>query len=88
MKLLLLPLVFLLSACTTVVPVTQRWPEPPGLQSGQPCPQLQQLPAETTLSGVAKTITVNYTEYYQCAIKLEAWQQWYLKQELIHKGLK
>lgn len=87
MKILVLALL-LLSGCTTVVPVTQRWPEAPGLQSMQKCPNLQQLEQTTTLSGVAKTVAVNYTEYYSCLVKLEAWQEWYQKQKLIHEGLK
>lgn len=87
MKYLLLSLLFL-TGCTTVVPVTQPWPEAPGLQSGQPCPPLQKLEQTSQLSQVAKTVSVNYTEYYQCAIKLEAWQEWYKKQQIIHQGLR
>jgi len=88
MKIALLTLTMFLTGCTTVVPVTQKWPEAPGLQSRQPCAELQKLPADAKLSDVAKTITQNYTEYYSCVIKLEAWQEWYAKQEIIHKGLK
>ena len=87
MKVLLLTLA-LLTGCTTVVPVTQKFPEAPGLQATQACPPLQKLVDNTTLSIVAKTVVVNYTEYYQCAVKLEAWQEWYQKQKLIHQGLK
>lgn len=87
MKSLLIPLILLLSACASVVPVKQQWPEAPGLQSQQPCLPLKPLSSNPLLSDVAKTVAHNYTEYYQCAVKLEAWQEWYLKQELIHKGL-
>jgi hypothetical protein len=78
----------LLTGCSTVVPVTQKWPEAPGLQSMQACPRLEKLPDTTTLSGVAKTVSANYDQYYTCLIKLEAWQEWYQKQKLIHEGLK
>jgi hypothetical protein len=54
----------------------------------QPCAELKKLSDSPQLSDVAKTITHNYIEYYQCVIKLEAWQEWYKKQEIIHKGLK
>jgi hypothetical protein len=54
----------------------------------QACPPLQKLDPTTTLSGVAKTVSVNYNEYYSCLVKLEAWQEWYQKQKLIHEGLK
>ena len=87
MKYLILAIT-LLSGCSTVVPVTQHWPEAPGLQAMQSCAQLKSLEKNPELSQVAKTIVVNYTEYYQCAVKVEAWQQWYQKQELIHRGLK
>lgn len=88
MKTLLLATALLVSGCTTVVPVTQKWPEPPGLQSQQPCAELKKLGNEAKLSDVARTVTMNYSEYYACLVKLEAWQEWYLKQQLIHKGLK
>lgn len=89
MKALLVTLILvLLTGCTTVVPVTQRWPEAPGLQATQTCPELQKLTDTATLSTVAKTVVVNYSEYYQCVVKLEAWQEWYQKQKLIHQGLK
>lgn len=88
MKTALLALTLLLTGCSTVVPVTQKWPEPPGLQSQQKCGELQQLPNNPTLSQVAETINKNYTQYYTCVVKLEAWQQWYLQQQIIHKDLK
>lgn len=87
MKALLL-LAVLLTGCTTVVPVTQRWPEPPGLQAMQSCPNLQKLQPQTQLSDVAKTVSANYSEYWQCATKLDAWIDWYKQQEIIYKGLK
>lgn len=88
MKTIILALILILSGCATTVPVTQPWPEAPGLQSMQPCPELKKLEASPKLSDVARTVTTNYSEYYACLVKLEAWQEWYKKQELIHKGLR
>lgn len=88
MKLVLLLTTVLLAGCTTVVPVTQKWPEPPGLQATKSCINLQKLDPQPQLSQIAKTVSDNYTEYYQCAVKLDAWIEWYKKQEIIHKGLK
>ena len=88
MKTVLLALTLTLTGCATVVPVTQRWPEAPGLQSLQPCGELQSLPNNPTLSQVAEVINQNYTQYYQCVVKLEAWQSWYQQQQIIHKDLK
>lgn len=88
MKTLLLTLTLLATGCSTTVPVTQTWPEPPGLQSMQPCDTLKQLDPQPQLSDVAKTVAQNYTSYYSCVIKLEAWQEWYQKQQIIHKGIR
>lgn len=87
MKLLILSLALLLSACTTV-PVTARFPQAPGALVQEPCPNLQKLQDEAKLSDVAKIVTVNYTEYYMCAVKLEAWQRWYREQKTIYESVK
>jgi hypothetical protein len=78
----------LLTGCATVVPITQTWPEAPGQLSMEPCLQLQKLVDNPQLSDVAKTVANNYTQYYQCATKLDAWQQWYQQQQIIFKGLR
>jgi hypothetical protein len=88
MKLLLIALAFVLTACTSVVPVTTKWPDAPGVLVQEPCPNLQKLNDDPKLSQVAKTVTDNYSEYYQCAAKLSAWQRWYLEQKTIYEGLK
>lgn len=88
MKILAILTALLISGCSTVVPVTQKWPEPPGLQATKPCAKLATLEQDPKLSQVAKTVTANYDEYWNCSIKLDAWIEWYQKQEIIHKGLK
>jgi hypothetical protein len=88
MKLLILALALFLSACSTVVPVTVKWPEAPGILVQEPCVDLQKLHNDPKLSEVAKTVTTNYSEYYQCAAKLDAWQRWYREQKIIYEGLK
>jgi hypothetical protein len=87
MKTLAIILALALSACSTIVPVTAKFPEPPGLQAQTPCPQLQKLEPNAQLSDVAKTVTVNYTEYYTCAVKVDAWTEWYAKQKIIFESL-
>ena len=87
MKLLAIILALTLSACTTVVPVTAKFPEAPGLQAQKACPQLNKLPDNPQLSDVAKTVTVNYSEYYSCAVKTDAWIEWYAKQKIIFERL-
>jgi hypothetical protein len=73
----------LLSGCATVVPVTVRFPEPPGLGATTACPALQKLKDDAKLSDVATTVTVNYGTYYECAVKADAWQEWYNIQRII-----
>lgn len=87
MKSLAIALVLLLSGCSTIVPVTAKFPAPPGLQSQTRCPQLQKLSDTPQLSDVARTVSVNYTEYYTCAVKTDAWIEWYHTQKIIFEGL-
>jgi len=73
----------LLSGCSTVVPVTARFPEPPAKGAMTACPNLQKLTDGARLSDVANTVTVNYSTYYECAVKTDAWQEWYNIQRII-----
>ena len=76
----------LLSGCSTVVPVTARFPDAPGKGAMTACPNLQKLNSDAKLSDVANTITVNYGTYYECAVKTDAWQEWYQIQRRIFEG--
>lgn len=81
-------LALLLSGCSTVVPVTAKFPEPPGRGAMTACPNLQKLNDGARLSDVANTVTVNYSTYYECAVKADAWQEWYRIQKHISDGVK
>ena len=81
MRVLLLSL--LLTGCSTVVPVTQKFPDAPGNVAMTACPQLQKVAEDARLSDITKTITVNYGTYYECAVKTDAWIEWYQKQKII-----
>ena len=85
MKYLLL--VLLLTGCSTTVPVTSKFPEPPKY-SLQTCPNLQLLKDGTKLSEVASTVTINYSTYYECAVKNDAWIEWYQIQKNIYESVK
>jgi len=78
-------LAVLLTGCSTVVPVAVRFPEPPGRGAMTACPALQKLNSNAKLSDVANTVTVNYGTYYECAVKTDAWQEWYQIQKIIHE---
>jgi hypothetical protein len=69
-------LAFLATGCSTVVPVTVKFPEVPE-QLLVKCPQLDKLGDESKLSDITKTITKNYTTYYECAVKNDSWIEWY-----------
>jgi hypothetical protein len=81
-------LALLLSGCSTVVPVTARFPDAPGKGATTPCPALQKLTDNARLSDVADAITINYSTYYECAVKADAWQEWYQIQKRIFEGTK
>ena len=76
------------SGCSTVVPVTAKFPEPPGRGAMTACPALQKLNSDAKLSDVATTVTINYGTYYECAVKADAWQEWYEIQRRIFEGVK
>ena len=81
-------LVFVIAGCSTVVPVTARFPDAPGRQSTTACPDLQKLTETAKLSDVARTVTINYSTYYECAVKLDAWIEWYNTQRKIFEDVK
>ena len=86
MKYILLLCVFLVG-CSTTVPVTAKFPAVPD-KLLENCPNLQKLNDEAKLSDVAKTVTLNYTTYYECAVKNDAWIEWYQVQKKIYEELK
>ena len=86
MRVVLLSL--LLTGCSTVVPVTNTFPNAPSDIALVRCPQLQKIADNAQLSDVAKTVTVNYGTYYECAVKTDAWIEWYKIQKQIFENIK
>ena len=80
-------LAFLATGCSTTVPVTAKFPEIPE-RLLEKCPQLKKLEEEAKLSDITKTVTVNYTTYYECAVKNDAWIEWYNIQKHIFESVK
>jgi hypothetical protein len=76
----------LLSGCSTVVPVTAKFPEAPKLGLVT-CPNLDIVPEGVKLSELTNTVTKNYNTYYECAVRVETWQQWYEIQKRIFEGV-
>ena len=75
------------SGCSTTVPVKAKFPEAPERLLAK-CPQLEKLGNEVKLSDISKTITVNYTTYYECAVKHDAFIDWYQVQKNIYESVK
>jgi hypothetical protein len=76
-----------LTGCSTTVPVVAKFPEVPKLLLTK-CPNLQELAADAKLSDVAKIVSSNYSSYYECAVKIDAWIEWYNVQKTIYEGIK
>jgi hypothetical protein len=79
--------ILLLTGCSTTVPVKSKFPEIPERLLVK-CPQLEKLGNEAKLSDISKTITINYTTYYECAVKNDAWIEWYQVQKHIYESVK
>ena len=75
------------TGCSTTVPVTAKFPNAPE-QLLVKCPQLEKLGNEVKLSDISKTITVNYTTYYECAVKHDSFIEWYNVQKNIFESVK
>jgi uncharacterized protein YcfL len=84
--LLLIPL--LLAGCTTV-PVAVKFPDAPSVLM-EKCPPLKTIEKEEGISiiDITKNVTVNYTMYHECGIKVETWIEWYNDQKKIFENIK
>jgi hypothetical protein len=81
-------LAFLVTGCSTTVPVTTRFPDAPVLIL-EKCPQLKTIEGEKiTIVDFTKTVTQNYTTYYECAEKNNAWVDWYQAQKKVFESVK
>jgi hypothetical protein len=78
--------IMVLVGCSTVVPVSAKFPDAPGRGAMTTCPQLQKLNDGAKLSDVATTVTINYGTYYECAVKVDTWVEWYEVQKRIFEN--
>ena len=87
MRVTVILLAMVLTGCSTTVPVVAKFPEvPPRLLVK--CPNLEKLDEQPKLSDVARSVTNNYTTYYECAVKNDAWIEWYHTQKRIYESVK
>jgi hypothetical protein len=88
MKRLIGLVVVLLMGCASTPPVVvaPKFPDAPGQQAMTACPTLKQLGDDPELSDVADEIIANYSSYYECSVKLDAWIEWYNLQKKIYEA--
>ena len=65
-----------LTGCSTTVPVTAKFPDVPK-RLMEKCPQLEVVKDDVKLSELTKTVTMNYSTYYGCAVTVDSWIEWY-----------
>ena len=81
-------LAFLITGCSTTVPVTTGFPDAPALIL-EKCPPLKTIEGENvSVTDLIKTVTQNYTTYYECSEKNNAWAEWYQTQKKVFEGVK
>ena len=88
MKLYSLIIILLISGCSTTVPVVAKFPEAP--QSLKiDCPVLKKIEGDAISIVDLHTVVVeNYTQYHECATRVEGWNEWYTQQKKIFDELK
>jgi ABC-type Fe3+-hydroxamate transport system substrate-binding protein len=85
---LFIVLAFLITACSTAVPVTQNFPTAPEMLI-EKCPELKTIQGEkVSIVDFTRVVSENYTTYYQCAGRTEAWIDWYKQQKKIWDDVK
>jgi hypothetical protein len=83
-------LVLLLSACaTTPVPIERKFPPYPSalLEKCEPLKTIEPTD-KVAITDMLKVVVENYVRYYNCATKVEGWQEWYTEQKKIFEDIK
>ena len=88
MKYLILGLALVLAACSTPVPVSQRFPDVPKALVER-CESLRKVEGDrVAITEMLKVVVQNYGMYYECAAKVDGWNDWYLEQKRIYESAK
>lgn len=82
MRFIVLLSMLILGGCSTVIPVTRKFPEPPS-DLTMPSKLKTLDPNTTKLSDLLQNANDNYGVYYELKAKNEAWIQWYIEQKKI-----
>jgi hypothetical protein len=88
MKYIILSLALVLSACSTPVPIKQKFPEVPK-SLVERCESLKKIEGDrVAITEMLKVVVQNYGMYYECAAKVDGWNDWYLEQKRIYESVK
>ena len=88
MKYLAILTTALLLGCSTTVPVVAKFPKVP-LELTQHCPPLKKLEGDqVNIVDLHTRVVENYTQYYECSVKVEEWNTWYVQQKKIFEEIK
>jgi len=87
-KLFFISSILLITGCSTTVPVTAKFPDAPILIL-EKCSKLKTIEGDSvSIVDFTKTVTLNYTTYYECAVKNDSWIEWYYEQKKIFEEIK
>ena len=87
MKYIVLSLALVLAACSTA-PVKQKFPEVPKALVER-CESLKKIEGDSVaITEMLKVVVQNYGMYYECAAKVDGWNDWYLEQKRIYESVK
>ena len=87
MKYIVLSLALVLAACSTT-PVKQKFPEVPKALIER-CESLKKIEGDSVaITEMLKVVVQNYSMYYECAAKVDGWNDWYLEQKRIYESVK
>jgi starvation-inducible outer membrane lipoprotein len=87
MRYIVLSLALVLAACSTA-PVKQKFPEVPKALVER-CESLKKIEGDSVaITEMLKVVVQNYGMYYECAAKVDGWNDWYLEQKRIYESVK
>jgi uncharacterized lipoprotein YmbA len=88
MKYIVLGLALILAACSTPVPVKQKFPDVPKALVER-CESLKKIEGDrVAITEMLKVVVQNYGMYYECAAKVDGWNDWYQEQKRIYESVK
>jgi uncharacterized lipoprotein YmbA len=77
-----------LVGCSTPVPVKQKFPEVPKALVER-CESLKKVEGDrVAITEMLKVVVQNYGMYYECAAKVDGWNDWYQEQKRIYESVK